>query len=50
MYFFVENMDGPHLVVIIFMKGSKYACKERNDWDQICSLCCSQKGLNMRAI
>ena len=42
--------DGSHMVAIIFMTGTKYACNERNYWDQICMQSRLERGLNMLAI
>ena len=38
---------GPHMVAIIIMTGTKYACNERNDLDQICLQSRLERGLNL---
>ena len=38
------------MVAIIFRTGTKYACNERNDWDQMCLKSRLERGLNMLAI
>ena len=39
-----------NMVAIIFMKRTKYACNESDDWDLIYLQSWSKKGLNMLAI
>ena len=41
---------GPHMVAIVIMTGTKYACNHDNNEDLICLQSRLERGLNMLAI